>query len=55
MKEKATTKKPKEMISNSDRPDHAGTTSDQHREALLDEALRESFPASDPPSSGRST
>jgi predicted GNAT family acetyltransferase len=35
-------------------PDEAGqAVSVQHREALLDEALDESFPASDPPSVGQ--
>jgi predicted GNAT family acetyltransferase len=34
---------------------NAGASVRDHREALLDEALDESFPASDPPSVGRSS
>jgi uncharacterized protein len=35
-------------------PDEAGESSEQHESDLLDEALDESFPASDPPAVGRS-
>jgi hypothetical protein len=36
-----------------DPPDPAQDWENEHREALLDEALEESFPASDPPATGR--
>ncbi len=55
MSKTPTKMEPTETKPKSDKENRTDTTSDQHREALLDEALRKSFPASDPPSSGRTT